>query len=114
MLDIIIAKKNQSMKQFFAKLDKLKRTINLETYNMKANCNSPTSSVLFDGNIPTLTGLDGDTWASQLMILHQPEFGHYFNYSSFDFSNTLDYRRIRIEVTVFNCPQWGLGTQSCI
>ena len=25
--------------------------------------------VLFDGNVPTLIGLDGDMWASQLLIL---------------------------------------------
>ena len=30
-------------------------------------CNDPASSVLFDGHIPTLTGLDGDMWASQLL-----------------------------------------------
>ena len=29
-------------------------------------CNDP---VLFDGHIPTLTGLDGDTWASQLLTI---------------------------------------------
>ena len=28
-----------------------------------------TSSVLFDGVTPTLTELDGDTWAEQLMVL---------------------------------------------
>jgi hypothetical protein len=33
-------------------------------------CNTPTTSVLFDGNIPTLTGLDGDMWASQLLTLN--------------------------------------------
>ena len=29
----------------------------------------PNSTVLFDGNISTLTGLDGETWASQLLTL---------------------------------------------
>ena len=29
-----------------------------------STCTNPTSSVLFDGVIPTLTGLDGDMWAS--------------------------------------------------
>ena len=32
-------------------------------------CNTPRSSVLFDG-IPTLTGLDGDMWATQLLTLN--------------------------------------------
>ena len=34
-----------------------------------SKCEASTSSVLFDGNIPTLTGLDGDMWASQLLTL---------------------------------------------
>ncbi len=32
-------------------------------------CNTPRSSVLFDG-IPTLTGLDGNMWATQLLTLN--------------------------------------------
>ena len=35
-------------------------------------CNDPASSVLFDGHIPTLTGLDGDMWASQLLTIQEP------------------------------------------
>ena len=34
-------------------------------------CNAPRSSVLFDG-IPTLTGLEGDTWASQTLYSSTP------------------------------------------
>ena len=34
---------------------------------VRSTCTDPTSSVLFDGVIPTLTGLDGDMWASQLL-----------------------------------------------
>ena len=37
--------------------------------NGLSRCDVPTSSALFDGNIPTLTGLDGDMWASQLLTL---------------------------------------------
>ncbi len=33
------------------------------------SCNEPTTSVLQDGIIPTLTGLDGDMWASQLLTI---------------------------------------------
>ena len=36
-----------------------------------SRCDAPDSSVLFDGNIPTLTGLDGDMWASQLLTLQK-------------------------------------------
>ncbi len=80
--------------------------------NQRSVCNTPASSVLFDGVIPTLTGLDGDTWASQLMILHQPQYG----LSSFDiypdFSATPGGREVgRVEVTIFNCPQWGTAVQ---
>ena len=34
-----------------------------------SRCETPTSSVLFDGNIPTLNGLNGNMWASQLLAL---------------------------------------------
>ena len=33
------------------------------------NCTDSASRVLFDGHIPTLTGLDSEAWASQLRIL---------------------------------------------
>ena len=81
--------------------------VTLGKYDAMSTCNTPASSVLFDGNIPTLTGLDGDTWASQLMILHQ------FGYNAFNIEAHFSYRRVgRIEVTIFNCPQWGTGVQS--
>ena len=38
---------------------------------VRSTCTDPTSSVLFDGVIPTLTGLDGDMWASQLLTLQR-------------------------------------------
>ena len=81
--------------------------------NGTSTCRTPTSSVLMDGNIPTLTGLDGDTWASQLMILHQPEFGSSSHSIYFDFSGTPGVRGVgRVEVTIFNCPQWGTAVRS--
>ncbi len=33
-------------------------------------CREPTTSVLQDGIIPTLTELDGDMWASQLLTIN--------------------------------------------
>ena len=74
--------------------------------NYFSTCSSPASSVLFDGVIPTLTALDGNTWARQLMILQRPMFGSYsFNiYSSFT-----NARIRRVEVVLFNCPQWGIA-----
>ena len=36
----------------------------------RQTCLIPTSSVLFDGNVPTLNLLDGDMWASQLLTIN--------------------------------------------
>ena len=71
------------------------------------NCNDPTSSVLFDGHIPTLTGLDGDTWASQLLTL-RPFDGN--SEITFEFTGSPNIERV--EVVMFNCPQWGIGVQT--
>ena len=72
---------------------------------------NPNSSVLFDGNIPTLAGLDENTWASQLMILQDPIIRLFYsalNRLSFDFSATPNYSGVeRVEVVMFNCPMWG-------
>ncbi len=69
-------------------------------------CLNSTSSVLFDGNIPTLTGLDGNMWASQLLTTR----------SSFDitfgFAGTPDFVGVRrVEIVLFNCPEWGISVQ---
>ena len=72
-------------------------------------CTDPTSSVLYDGHIPTLTGLDGDMWASQLLILHTT---HSTNIT-FDFSATSKFTRMaRVEVVLFYCPEWGMEVQT--
>ena len=75
------------------------------TVSSLSRCDAPTSSVLFNGNIPTLTGLDGDMWASQLLTLQ----------------TTNEFRReivsevtdvvARVEFVIFNCPEWGISTQ---
>ena len=71
-------------------------------------CLQPNSSVLFDGHVPTLTGLDGDMWASQLLVLRRPGVSTSI---TFDFTDTPGYDRVeRVEVVMFNCPQWGIGT----
>ena len=78
--------------------------------NRRSVCNDPASSILFDGHVPTLTGLDGDTWASQLMIIHRPQYGQYSFTINFDFSSTPGSTEIgKVEVTLFNCLQWGIG-----
>ena len=66
-------------------------------------CNDPASSVLFDGHIPTLTGLDGDTWASQLLTISisSPLIQIVFNF--------VDNPGVEaVEVVAFSCLEWGI------
>jgi len=70
--------------------------------NSTSTCENPASSVLFDEKIPTLTGLDGDMWASQLLTA-RPASGT--TEISFDFSNHPNFIVRRVEVVIFNCPQ---------
>ena len=70
------------------------------------NCTDPTSSVLFDGHIPTLTGLDGDMWASQLLALMPTGATTEI---TFDFRGNPNL--MSVEVVMFNCLQWGVGVQ---
>ena len=73
-------------------------------------CLQPNSSFLFDGRVPTLTGLDGDMWASQLLII-QSINGRIDISSSFieetalipdsDINVTIE----RVEVVMLNCPE---------
>ena len=72
-----------------------------------SRCGAPTSSVLFDGKIPTLTGLDGDTWASQLLTLQTTNGARKEIIFDFTGSNP-ELRAKRVELMVFNCPDWGI------
>ena len=78
-------------------------TGNCSKYANRA-CNDPVSSVLFDGHIPTLTGLDGDTWASQLLTIQEPSV-----LILFDFADTPNYTCVEaVEVVAFSCIEWGI------
>ena len=83
------------------------RCSSISRYNdSHSRCDAPTSSVLFDGDIPTLTGLDGDMWASQLLAL---QVNNRFVIIS-DFSGTSNYMGVdRVELVMFNCPEWGIA-----
>ncbi len=73
-------------------------------------CNEPTTSVLQDSIIPTLTGLDGDMWASQLLTINTDNLTTDI---TFDFEATLNYVGVeRVEVVMFNCPEWGISVDS--
>ena len=70
-----------------------------------SRCDDPVSSVLFDGNIPTLTGLDGDMWASQLLTLQT------INEFRREIVSEVTDVVARVEFVIFNCPEWGISTQ---
>ena len=73
-------------------------------------CNDPASSVLFDGHIPTLTGLDGDMWASQLLTIQGSGVIILFN-----FTDTPNYTGVEaVEVVTFSCIEWGMTTREII
>ena len=66
-------------------------------------CNDPPSSVLFDGNTPTLSALNGDAWASQLLVLHTTRIVLNIGIT-FDFTSTQNYDGLdRIELIGINC-----------
>ena len=77
-----------------------------------SRCDAPTSSVLFDGNIPTLTGLDGDMWASQLLTLELIT-DQARREILFDFTGTSESFIVeRVELVMFNCPEWRISVQT--
>ena len=74
-------------------------------YDTQITCQQPNSSVLFDGRVPTL---DGDMWASQLLTINITDPNITI---TFDFTDTPGYDGVqRVEVMMFNCPQWGIET----
>ena len=78
------------------------------TPNFINRCEDPTSSVLFDGNIPTLTGLDGDMWASQLLTVQIRQPSGIEIISDFAGGSGVE----RVELVMFNCPEWGIAVQN--
>ena len=76
-----------------------------------SRCNSPGTSVLFDGNTtPTLTGLDGDMWASQLLVLRV----NTGNEESLVVDFLTNTRVEGIELVMFNCPDRDTEIQTVI
>ena len=85
------------------------RCYNFVPSNTRQTCLTPNSSVLFDGNVPTLTRLDGGMWASQLLTINTT--ANTANIT-FDFTDTPDYTGVgRVEVVMFNCPEWGISVR---
>ena len=79
--------------------------------NGLSRCDAPTSSVLFDNNVPTLTG---DMFASQLLTLQLmqntiPTHRELI----FDFTGTSTSFSVEIvELVMFNCPERGIAVQN--
>ena len=79
---------------------------------VRSTCTNPASSVLFDGVIPTLTGLDGDMWASQLLTLQTTATR---THVLLDFTDAPNYNGAisgRLEVVMFNCPEKGISAST--
>lgn len=72
-------------------------------------CIEPESTVLVDGIIPTLTALDGDMWANQLLTLQNHYYSEGFNLY---FATELAPKVGRVEIVIFNCPEWGISVES--
>ena len=68
------------------------RCSNFIPSHTRQTCTTPTSGVLFDGNVSTLTGLDGDMWASQLLTINTTANTAEI---TFDFATTPDYTELR-------------------
>ena len=85
---------------------------NVSSTGFRSTCTDPTSSVLFDGVIPTLTGLDGDMWASQLLTLQRAASTR--STVLFDFTDTAGYVGLsgRLEVVMFNCPDMEISAST--
>ena len=75
-------------------------------------CTDPESSVLFDGVIPTLT-FDSDMWANQLLTISE-RYQYFDEGVSLFFPSALDItpKVGRVEVVIFNCPEWGISVES--
>ena len=80
----------------------------IEDNRERTNCLDPASSVLFDGVIPTLTGLDGDMWANQLLTLHSNSTTSIV----FSFKNVGIPVVRRVKMVLFICEEWGISVES--
>lgn len=77
------------------------------------SCEAPTTSVLFDGNVPTLSQLDGNMWASQLLTARHNRAAIPSALLFIDFFNVLGgVGAERVELVMFNCPEWNITVQT--
>ncbi len=81
------------------------------TLSDRVRCREPTTSVLQDGNIPTLTGLDGDMWASQLLTINTANSSIDITFNFRNITPSYDGLEI-VELVLFNCPEWGISVDN--
>ncbi len=74
----------------------------------KAWCRVPTTSVLQDGIIPTLTGQEGDMWSSQLLTINTTKSNIDITFNFQDITPSYD----GLEVVMFNCRKWGTSVDN--
>ena len=82
------------------------REINLE----RVNGSEPNVNQLSDGIVPVLHDIEGENWARELFThFNDPIAGREMDLIA-DVSNTFE--ELKIEVVMFNCPQWNIGASS--
>ena len=72
-------------------------------------CDDPSTSVLFDGHVPMLSDsdLDGDMWAGELLTFNTTLSSPHLSTIIAEFPGPLLIERL--EVVMFNCPEWGIS-----
>ena len=76
------------------------------TRNGRARCATAESSVLLDGNVPTLTRVPtDDAWAREFLVFDTSNPVH------MEFSFSMIHTIIGVEVILFNCKDWGVEVQ---
>jgi hypothetical protein len=77
-------------------------------------CPNPITGILFDGIVPgpTLAVLNDNTWARQLLTVPTTPDLHVS--VTYDFTNmSSGYAALgRVEVVLFNCPEWQISVQT--
>ena len=80
-------------------------------------CNTPRNSILFDGVIPSLTGINNSMcWASQLLVLQRTITITFTFTQPMDVNGTdIRYPGVgTIEIVMFNCPSRQVGAPAIL
>jgi hypothetical protein len=80
-----------------------------QNYGSTYYCPNPITGILFDGIVPTLAVLNDNTWARQLLTVPTTPDSYYVTVT-YDFTTNVALGRV--EVVLFNCPQWQISVQA--